>query len=111
MAENRPATQNETNERVEISVVPDDTIVTKRIYANFVAVNQSAHDFSLRFCDAPPVHDIKKVMEKDGLHPAPVVAEIALPSAVIPALIKALQAQYDKRGEIVQEETKEEDSE
>lgn len=111
MTEERPTDQNEATERFEISVVPDNTIVSKRIYANFVAVNQSAHDFSLRFCDAPPVHDIKKVMDNAGVHPAPVIAEIALPLAVIPALIKALQTQYNKRGEAVQEKSNEEDSE
>ncbi len=89
---------NEQQERVEIKVVPDNSGESKRIYANFVAVNQSAYDFSLRFCDASPVHDIKKVMENNRIHLAPVVAEIAIPFEVVPGLIKALQNQLEKRG-------------
>ena len=111
MTEENSATQNDTNETLEISLVPDGTIPSKRIYANFVAINQSAYDFSLRFCDASPIHDIEKTRQNNGVHPAPVVAEIALPFDVIPGLIKALQNQYNRRLEIVQKNPKVEDSE
>ena len=95
-------------ERMEISVAPDDTATSRRIYSNFVAVNQSAHDFSLRFCDASPVHDIKKVIDNNGIHLAPVVAEIAIPWEIVPGLIKALQNQYDKRNTVTEKDIGEE---
>lgn len=71
MQEEKPTATGEPKETLEVSVVPDDAVISKRIYSNFVAVNQSAYDFSLRFCDASPIHDINKVVKKQWDSPFP----------------------------------------
>ena len=97
------------NETLEVTVIPSDAIVSKRIYSNFVMVTQSPHDFSLRFCDAPPIYDIDKVVN-NGIHPAPIVAEIIIPFNVMPNLIKVLQTQYEKHLKVSKGDDSEEDS-
>ena len=81
---------------VEVNLIPSDEIVSNRVYANYVQVAQSPYDFSLRFCDATPISNIEKVIQGGGAYEIPVVAEIAIPFDVMPALIKVLQEQYKK---------------
>lgn len=99
MAEEKQEKQIKTpdpNETLEVTLMPSDAIVSKRIYSNFVMVTHSPHDFSLRFCDASPIYDIDKVAANNSIHPAPVVAEIVIPFDVMPNLIKVMQTQYEK---------------
>jgi hypothetical protein len=77
----------------EIKIMPDSTLESKRIYANFAIVSKSPFDFSIQFCNVPPISDIHQVEKKGFVHYAPVVAEIAVPKEMIPGLIEALTTQ------------------
>lgn len=77
----------------DIRIIPDSTLESKRIYANFAVVSKSPFDFSIQFCNVSPISDIQKVEKNGFIHSAPVVAEIALPKEMIPGLIEALTSQ------------------
>lgn len=79
---------------VEVNLIPSDEIVSNRVYANYVQVSNSPFDVTLRFCDVPPISNIEKVVQDGGAYEIPVVAEIAIPFDVMPALIKILQDQH-----------------
>jgi hypothetical protein len=89
MAEERP-----------VQIVPDYTIESRRIYANYVQVSMSPIDCTLTFCDVigPQNEEEALKMQKTGYLPAPVKAVIAIPAQVVEGLIQALQAQRDKQG-------------
>lgn len=78
---------------IEVILEPTETIPQKRIYSNYVQITHTPYDFSLRFCDAIPLHRDNDTGGK-VMHPIPIVAEIALPFNLIPGLIKALQTRY-----------------
>lgn len=88
MAEERP-----------VQIVPDHTLQSHRIYANYVQVSLSPIDCTLTFCDVigPQNEEEALKMQKTGLLPAPVKAVIAIPTQVVDGLIQALQAQRDKQ--------------
>jgi hypothetical protein len=88
MAEERP-----------VQIVPDHTLQSHRIYANYVQVSLSPIDCTLTFCDVigPQNEEEALKMQKSGLLPAPVKAVIAIPTQVVDGLIQALQAQRDKQ--------------
>ena len=79
---------------IEVILTPSDELSPNRLHANYVQVAQSPHDFTLRFCDAIPIWDLKKVVENEGIHKIPLVAEIAIPFNLMPSLIEALQTQH-----------------
>ena len=80
--------------QLSFTIVPDDNGGQSRTYANFCAVGHTPFDMTLTFCDVRPLSetDIKSAEESQTVK-APVVARIALPFAVIPGLINALQEQ------------------
>jgi hypothetical protein len=88
MAEERP-----------VQIIPDQTIESHRIYANYVQVSLSPIDCTLTFCDVigPQNEEEALKMQKTGQLPAPVKAIIAIPTQVVDGLIQALQAQRDKQ--------------
>jgi hypothetical protein len=88
MAEERP-----------VQIIPDQTLESHRIYANYVQVSMSPIDCTLTFCDVigPQNEEEALKMQKTGNLPAPVKAIIALPTQVVEGLIQALQAQRDKQ--------------
>ena len=88
MAEERP-----------VQIVPDHTLQSHRIYANYVQVSLSPIDCTLTFCDVigPQNEEEALKMQKTSLLPAPVKAVIAIPTQVVDGLIQALQAQRDKQ--------------
>jgi hypothetical protein len=73
---------------------PEDQARARREYANFCAVAHTPFDLTLTFCDVRPLsdRDVKSAEVTQTVH-APVVARIALPFAVVPGLIAALQEQ------------------
>jgi hypothetical protein len=73
---------------------PDDPARAHREYANFCAVAHTPFDMTLTFCDVRPLseRDVKSAEASQTVR-APVVARIALPFAVVPGLIAALQEQ------------------
>ena len=81
---------------IEVTPVPSDELVSNRLYSNYVQVAQSPFDFTLRFCDAPPIYDVKEVAGNGGVFPIPIVTEIVIPFDLMPSLIKALESQYKK---------------
>jgi hypothetical protein len=88
-------TENKGPKPVEVKLVPSNDVSSNRIYANFASVSHTIkYDFSIRFCDVAPFEDVKQVIESGGEHKIPIVAEIAIPSELVPGLINALRAQY-----------------
>lgn len=73
---------------------PEDAERGQRQYANFCAVAHTPFDMTLTFCDVRPLseRDVRQAEESQTLR-APVVARIAIPFAVVPGLITALQEQ------------------
>jgi hypothetical protein len=85
------------SKQINFTIVPDDSEdpgKTRREYANFCAVAHTPFDLTLTFCDVRPLseRDIKSA-EASQTVKAPVVARIALPFAVVPGLVAALQEQ------------------
>lgn len=78
---------------VEVLLIPTDGKASKRLYANFVQIQNTPFDMSLRFCDAIPFYDTPQEQKKVRLE-IPVVAEIVLPYDVVPNLISALELKY-----------------
>jgi hypothetical protein len=85
------------NKQINFTIVPDDPpdrSAVRREYANFCAVAHPPFDLTLTFCDVRPLSesDVKSA-EATQVVRAPVVGRIALPFAVVPGLIAALQEQ------------------
>ncbi len=80
--------------QLSFTIVPDEQGDSPRTYANFCAVGHTPFDMTLTFCDVRPLSekDIKSAEENQTVK-APVVARVALPFAVVPGLINALQEQ------------------
>lgn len=85
------------SKQINFTIVPEDSPdvdQARRTYANFCAVAHTPFDLTLTFCDVRPLseHDIKQAEASQTVR-APVIARVALPFAVVPGLIKALQEQ------------------
>lgn len=77
---------------VNFTVQPDDSTPTERTYANFCAIQHSPFDFTLTFCDMPPLGE-KEIEQAQRTHvvKAPIQARLVVPVQVVPGLIAALQ--------------------
>jgi len=100
-------------ETVEIKIIPDSELPLDRVYSNYVEVNHTPFDFTMRFCDTTPIRNMEEVKKNGGKHHIPVVAEIALPVIIIPSLINALrdqlkkyQASYEAKGNVIKQTNK-----
>ena len=85
------------SKQINFTIVPDEPGDAKRPireYANFCAVAHTPFDLTLTFCDVQPLteQDVRQA-EHTQIVKAPIVARIALPFAVVPGLISALQEQ------------------
>jgi hypothetical protein len=85
------------SKQINFTIVPDDpenSAQGRREYANFCAVAHTPFDLTLTFCDVRPLseRDIKSAEASQTVR-APVVARVALPFAVVPGLVAALQEQ------------------
>lgn len=85
------------SKQINFTIVPDepgDSARPIREYANFCAVAHTPFDLTLTFCDVQPLteQDVRQA-EHTQIVKAPIVARIALPFAVVPGLISALQEQ------------------
>lgn len=80
--------------QLSFTIVPDEQGDQPRTYANFCAVGHTPFDMTLTFCDVRPLSekDIRSAEDNQTVK-APVVTRVALPFAVIPGLINALQEQ------------------
>lgn len=82
---------------IEVKIVPDKDTSPGRVYSNFMLVTKSPYDFTLRFCNAPPIWEgeIPPNKKKIDLE-TPIVAEVVVPFEVMPGIIDALSNQYEK---------------
>jgi hypothetical protein len=85
------------SKQINFTIVPEDPSEGdrgRRQYANFCAVAHTPFDMTLTFCDVRPLSekDIRAAEQTQTVQ-APLVARVALPFAVIPGLIAALQEQ------------------
>jgi hypothetical protein len=85
------------SKQINFTIVPDDPEDPERArrqYANFCAVAHTPFDMTLTFCDVRPLseRDVRNA-EATQTVKAPVVARLAIPFAVVPGLITALQEQ------------------
>ena len=85
------------SKQINFTIVPDesgDQGPTRREYANFCAVAHTPFDLTLTFCDVRPLSERDvQAAEVSQIVKVPIVAKIALPFAVVPGLISALQEQ------------------
>ena len=82
---------------INFTIVPDepaDPAAAKRTYANFCTVAHTPFDLTLTFCDVQPLseRDVKTAETAEVVR-VPVVARLAVPFAIVPGLIAALQEQ------------------
>jgi hypothetical protein len=85
------------NKQINFTIVPEEPAspdAARRAYANFCAVAHTPFDLTLTFCDVRPLseQDIGRAESSQTLH-VPVIARVALPFAIVPGLIAALQEQ------------------
>jgi hypothetical protein len=82
---------------INFTIVPDepaDPSAAKRTYANFCTVAHTPFDLTLTFCDVQPLSERDvKTAETSEIVRVPVVARLAVPFAIVPGLIAALQEQ------------------
>jgi hypothetical protein len=78
--------------QINFRIVPGELPKEGRIYANFCAIARTPFDITLTFCEVLPLSegDLQKA-EAEHVVQAPVKASIALPPAILPSLIAALQ--------------------
>jgi hypothetical protein len=82
--------------QINFTIVPDDSTNEgrTRAYANFCAVAHTPFDLTLTFCDVRPLSERDvQAAEVSQIVKVPIVARLALPFAVVPGLISALQEQ------------------
>jgi hypothetical protein len=78
--------------QVNLTIVPDETSLTPRTYANFCGIAHTPFDFTLTFCEVMPISE-QDVREAGPEHiiKAPVRARLVVPVQFVPNLIAALQ--------------------
>jgi hypothetical protein len=82
-----------------VQIVPDPSLSSPRIYANYVQVSISPIDCTLTFCDVvgPQSEEEALKIERTGSMVAPVKAVLVIPTQIVEGLIGALQAQREKQ--------------
>lgn len=98
-------------EALTIEIVPVGYKEMTPVYANFVNINHTPFDFTLTFCEAPPIYrgEEEKIKKNPRLE-APTKARVVIPVNIVPALISALQENYDKYKDSFLTEEEKEDS-
>jgi hypothetical protein len=88
MAEERP-----------VQIIPDHTLNSPRVYANYVQVSMSPMDCTLTFCDVmgPQSEEEALKVQKTAVLPSPVKAVLVIPNQIVEGLVQALQAQREKQ--------------
>ena len=82
----------EERKQINFTIVPDDAADEPRVYSNFCAISHTPFDFTLTFCEVlPPTEKAVREAAADGVLKAPVRSRVAVPTAFVPNLIKALQ--------------------
>ena len=78
-----------------IKIIPSLEPKLGRVYSNYVQVSHSQYDFTIRFGDAPPPGDVVRLRRGDTIT-IPNIVEIVVVPDLIPAIIKALDTNYNK---------------
>jgi hypothetical protein len=80
------------SKQINFTIVPGEPLKEGRTYANFCAIAHTPFDITLTFCEVLPLTegDLQAAEATHVVH-APVRATIALPLAILPSLISALQ--------------------
>lgn len=73
----------------------------KRIYANYFEVTHTEYDFTFTFCDTDisalsRIEIIEELKKEPKELEIPIVAKIAIPTILVPKIIKALKINYEK---------------
>ncbi len=81
--------------QVNFTVVPDDAADVPRVYSNFCGIQHSPFDFTLTFCEMPPIGE-RQIIEaqESNVVRAPVRARLVVPVQMIPGLVAALQENF-----------------
>lgn len=80
---------------VTAKIIPSKDVQSERIYANFVVIEHTSFDFSIKFCDfSPPDEKDKANIIQTKTIKAPIQAEIVIPTTLVESLIKALTVNY-----------------
>jgi len=82
-----------------VQIVPDHSLTSNRVYANYVQVSASSIDCTLTFVDVigPQSEEEALRIQKTGIMPSPVKAVIVVPNQILDGLIQALQEQRSKQ--------------
>jgi hypothetical protein len=78
-----------------ILAAEDDT--KPRLYSNFCAVQLSPFDITLTFCEMQPLGEkqLREAEQTQVVH-APVRVRLAIPPAMVPGLVTALQENFER---------------
>jgi hypothetical protein len=81
--------------QVNFTVVPDDAPEVPRVYSNFCGIQHSPFDFTLTFCEMPPIgeREIHEARESNVVR-APVRSRLVVPIQMVPGLVAALQENF-----------------
>ena len=78
--------------QVNFTVVPDEAPEVPRIYSNFCGIQHSPFDFTLTFCEMPPIGERELIAaQESNVVRAPVRSRLVVPIQMIPGLVAALQ--------------------
>jgi hypothetical protein len=87
---------SQPTKQINFTIVPDESTAPGggRTYANFCAVSHTPFDLTVTFCDVRPLseQDVRTAEQSQTVR-VPIVGRLALPFAVVPGLITALQEQ------------------
>ncbi len=82
---------------VNFTIVAADDDATPRVYSNFCAVQFSPFDITLTFCEMQPLGEkqLREAEQNQMVH-APVRVRLAIPPAMVPGLVAALQENFER---------------
>jgi len=84
---------NKKANKAPFEIVPSKEIQSKRLFSNFVRVSHSVHEFTLTFCDIPPMTaDEREKFLKSKKREVAIQAEIIIPPTLVESLIGAITA-------------------
>ena len=90
---------NNVTERksVNFTIVAADDDTGPRIYSNFCSVQLSPFDITLSFCEMQPLGEKQlREAEHSQVVRAPVRVRLAIPPAMVPGLVTALQENFNR---------------
>jgi len=78
--------------QINFTIIPEDSTMDPRTYANFCSIAHTPFDFTLTFCEVMPLSERElKAAEQEHVVRAPVRSRVVVPVQFVPNLIAALQ--------------------